>query len=97
MIVMTYIYDYIYLYVANWIIDVRNIKATFFMFLINLIHIITPLLDRVEFASLEKLFRLETWPACLMRRDSQRIILCWTLLKVHSSSRISLMFLSLRD
>ena len=69
MIVMTYIYDYIYLYVANWIIDVRNIKATFFMFLINLIHIITPLLDRVEFASLEKLFRLETWPACLMRRD----------------------------
>ena len=29
---MTIIYDYIYLYVASWIIEVRNIKATFLCF-----------------------------------------------------------------
>ena len=33
---MTIINDYIYLYVASWIIEVKNIKATFFMLPTNI-------------------------------------------------------------
>ena len=39
--------------------------------------------------SLERLRRLRALPACLVARDSWRIILRWTEVKVHRSSSIS--------
>ena len=38
---------------------------------------------------------MRTLPACLVRRESLRIFLCWTVLTLYSKSRISVMFLSL--
>ena len=57
-------------------------------------HVISPsslswvlLVERISStASLDRLLRLRTLPACLVRRESRRINLCWTLLNTPEHS-----------